>query len=200
MIASLREMFDRADDAETRRILAHWPFQELLSNAPAPHSLTATKWLASAVDNAPEATVDLVQRVAEVSNHLHWRQTYTTADFDQFFLDRYGWTLLVGPSAPIQCDVLHAGILLLGADLEYPVHKHSAEEIYVILSGTASWKIGEADWRPTGPGELIHNPPWRPHGMRTDQGQPQLIGFIWKANAAEKSRFSGPNEAEEITL
>ncbi len=80
-----------------------------------------------------------------------------------------------------------SGFLFLGPDVEYPFHKHSVEEIYLVISGAASWKLGDEDWTELEPGAVVHNPPWRPHGMRTDRDQPLLLAYLWRAGAVEKS-------------
>ncbi len=152
--------------------------------------LPVTEWLKLADTLAPEAMLEPVAKLRALSGFLRWQQTYTADDLGQRFLDRYGWTMLVGPDAPITCDNLLAGFMLLGPDVEYPVQSHSAEEVYVVLSGTASWKVGKANWQAKKSGCVIHNPPWQLHGMRTDHGQPLLVGFMWNAGAVEKSRLT----------
>ncbi len=151
-----------------------------------------TDWVGQAAANAPQATKGLVNALAAVSDALHWQQTYSKDDMGQRFLDRYGWFMLVGPNAPVMSGALLSGVLLLGPDVEYPVHKHAAEEIYVTLSGNASWKIGEADWHLKAAGSIIHNPPWQAHAMRTDQGEPLLVAFLWDAGRLEKSKLASP--------
>ena len=187
---SLSALLKNADVEAARRISSGWP--ETVASTPAPISndLPVTKWLPQTLDNAPKTTAGLVRALAENSNRLRWQQTYTRDDLGQQFLDRYGWVMLVGPNALIHSDALLAGFLLLGPDVEYPVHKHSAEEVYVILSGRASWKVGAADWHQKPAGSIIHNPPWQPHGMRTDQGEPLLLGFMWNAATIEKSKMA----------
>lgn len=186
----LRALFVDADIEATRRISAGWPTGAQAEHLPIPSDLPVTFWLPQAAAKAPNSTVGLVSTLAKISNGLGWQQTYSKVDLGQHFLDHYGWFMLVGPDAPVPNSSLLAGFLLLGPDVEYPVHKHSAEEIYVILSGSASWKIGDADWQVKAAGNTIHNPPWQPHGMRTDQCEPLLVGFMWNAGKVEKSQLA----------
>ncbi len=186
----LRAIFVDADNEAARRISEGWHAAVSADRLPTPRNLPATAWLPQVVANAPVFTAGLVGAFAAVSDRLSWQQTYSRDDLGQHFLDRYGWVMLVGPDAPVKNSSILSGFLLLGPDVEYPVHKHAAEEVYVILSGSASWKIGDADWRLKSAGSIIHNPSWQPHGMRTDRREPLLIGFLWNADKVEKSQMA----------
>lgn len=185
------------DHAKIGRVLEKWPPPNAIVDPCEAQNLPVTDWLAQVAKNAPKATAEFVYRLVEISDRLWWRQTYSKDDVSQVFLDRYGWTLFISSDAPIKSDALLAGVLLLGPDVEYPVHAHSAEEFYVVLSGTASWKIGDGSWETKPPGSVIHNPPWQPHGVRTDQGQPLLIGLVWDEQTPVKSQFPGSRQNEE---
>lgn len=197
LTGGLRAVFDNTDDAAVRRIADGWPAAAPAARLPDPSALPVTEWLVQAAANAPEPSARLVGRLAAASDGLRWQQTYSADDLGQFFLDRYGWVLLVGPDAPTTSNTLLSGFLFLGPGVEYPIHQHSAEEVYVVLSGVASWKIGDADWQIKPAGSIIHNPPWQLHGMRTDQGEPLLIGFMWNAGQVEKSKMAPTDQAEE---
>ena len=168
-------------------MLANWPTRADVTSWPEPSNLEVTQWLAAAKKNAPSHTVALVRALSKMSANLRWQQTYSTDDMPPAFLARYGWSLLVGPTAPTRSPSVLAGVLLLGPDVEYPLHKHAAEESYLVLSGAASWRVGTAGWEVKTAGQIVHNPPWQPHAMRTDQNEPLLVGFVWRAGAAHKS-------------
>lgn len=123
------------------------------------------------------------------SNELRWQQTYSEADFGRDFLDRYGWTMIVGPDGPIHSEKLLSGFLLLGPGVEYPVHTHAAEEWYAVLSGEADWVIADADWRAKSPGTIVHNPPWQRHGIRVTGASCLILAFLWRAGQVEISTF-----------
>lgn len=195
---ALLGIFRGVDHANMGRILERWPPPDTNVDPCDAHDLPVTDWLAEVAENAPEATAEFIRRLVGISDRFRWRQTYSKEDVSQVFLERYGWTLFISSDAPIKSDHLLAGVLLLGPDVEYPVHAHSAEEFYVVLSGTASWKIGDAEWQAKPPGSVIHNPPWQPHGVRTDQGQPLLVGVLWDEQTPVKSQFSGSQPNEEV--
>ncbi|SHH24184.1 Dimethlysulfonioproprionate lyase [Cognatiyoonia sediminum] len=180
---ALRDHFAESGIDAVRSIASKWPRSSVVAVAETPATLPVTGWLNDASQGPA------INDLRDIASALHWQQTYTATDIGAPFLERYGWTMLVGPDAPIKSDAILAGILILGPDIEYPVHRHSAEEAYVILSGTASWSIGNSDWHQKSAGEVIHNPPWQPHGMCTDCGEPLVLGFLWNAGAVEKSQI-----------
>jgi hypothetical protein len=105
------------------------------------------------------------------------------------FLQRYGWSELIGLRGPVASERLAAGFLLLGPLTEYARHRHAAEEIYLPLAGTALWQRGDAAWRRRAPGRPIHHPSWMPHAMRTE-AQPLLALYLWRrGDLAQRSRF-----------
>lgn len=186
----LRALFVDTGIEAAPRISASWPVAVSVECLPTQRDLPVTAWLPQVAANAPESTAGLVKVLTAISDRLYWQQTYSQDDLGQHFLDRYGWFMLVGSDAPVKNTSILAGFLLLGPDVEYPVHKHAAEEVYVILSGSASWKIGDADWQLKPAGSIIHNPSWQLHGMRTDRCEPLLTGFLWNAYEVEKSQMA----------
>ena len=69
------------------------------------------------------------------------------------------------------------GFLLLGPEVEYPLHTHEAEEIYIPLAGTALWQRGQDDYKSQPPGTVIHHSPCMPHAIRTTE--PLLALYVW---------------------
>lgn len=189
LVEGIRRLFVRSEHQAVTRIMQNWPGTLCSSTKPLPRNLPVTQFLQEAKRNAPKETASLVHELSKQAPRLSWNQTYTSDDLDRMFLDRYGWTAMLGSSGYVDSEILLSGFLLLGPDVEYPVHRHSAEEIYVVLSGEATWKVGDADWQPKPAGSIIHNPPWQRHGMRTVREQPLLIGYLWNAGLIEKSQL-----------
>lgn len=132
----------------------------------------------------------LVATLVEAAPDLAWRQTYAAAEMPPGFLDRYCWTELLGTRGHWCSDRLAAGFLLLGPDTLYPEHRHAAEEIYIVLAGTADWSRGGEGWRRRMPGEVVHHASKIPHAMRTG-AEPLLALYLWRGgDLAEKSRLT----------
>ena len=153
------------------------------------HSLPVLAWLATARASAIPSTVGLVEMLEAQSRALAWDQTYTMADVGAAFLDRYGWTELIGTCGPIASDALAVGILVLGPETHYPAHAHAAEELYIPLAGIAAWMRGSEGYVDRPPGTVIHHAPWVPHAMRTS-AEPLLAVYVWQGgDLAARSRL-----------
>ena len=161
--------------------LQDWPV--LRASRPAqPFGLPVLAWLNGLPPLAAPATQSLVQGLVASADALEWRQTYTAADFGPAFLDRYGWSELIGLRGPIPSTAIACGVMLLGPEIDYPPHAHEAEELYLPLAGTALWLRGDEPWRSRPPGEPIHHPSWMPHAMRT-AAEPLLALYVWRGGA-----------------
>lgn len=135
------------------------------------------------------SAADVLAGLQAASPRLTWRQTYGPEDFGSDFLERYGWTELIGERGPIVSEKIAVGFLLLGPEATYPSHSHDAEEIYLALSGAAAWRRGAEPWRDGPGGALIHHPSRLPHAMRTGAA-PLLALYAWRAgDLAQKSRI-----------
>ncbi len=117
------------------------------------------------------------------------RQTYTSAEFGERFLENYGWSEWIGQRGAFASDAIACGVLLLGPGIEYPSHSHEAEELYLPLAGRAWWRMGQSVWRLLPPGEPIHHPSWTSHAMRSTD-EPLLAAYVWRAgDLSAKSRI-----------
>ena len=74
--------------------------------------------------------------------------------------------------------VLACGVLLLGPGIDYPLHMHEAEELYLPIAGQALWKMGEGPYQAIPAGQPILHPSWTPHATRCEaQGLAAL--YLW---------------------
>lgn len=153
-----------------------------------PRPLPVMAWLDGIEDQAAPDTRDLCAVLCRTAPHLAWDQTYGAADFSAGFLERYGWTELLGQRGPFVSDTIACGFLLLGPGIEYPRHRHEAEEIYLVLAGTADWLKADRGFVPRPPGALVHTPSRCWHAIRTS-GQALLAFYLWSAgDLTQKSK------------
>ncbi len=191
MIEAARALLGRFDAPELAACMAGWPSRDAARRPIEPRPLPVLRWLDRLSPVAVDETRPLVDGLAAAAPDLAWGQTYAAEDFGERFLERYGWSELIGLRGPVASDRLACGVLLLGPDLEYPAHSHAAEEIYILLAGTAHWLRGGEGWRPRRPGELIHHPSGIAHAMRTDE-QPLLALYLWHGgDLKQKSTILG---------
>jgi hypothetical protein len=168
--------------------LADWPVANERRGV-VPSALPVLHWLPETRADAPAFSRDLVNDISRAADSMAWRQTYTEADVGAAFLQNYGWSEIVGTSGPLASERIACGFLLLGPGTHYPRHRHEAEEIYVPLSGTASWLKGDGRWRERSPGTVIHHASNEPHAMRTGV-RPLLALYLWRsADLRQKAHF-----------
>ncbi len=174
---------------EAKPFFRDWP-QELIVRPRGARTLPVVSALEGLSRYAAPETQALVEAVAALARNLDWRQTYSSADFGERFLQNYGWSEWIGQRGMFESDAIACGVLLLGRETEYPAHSHEAEELYLPLAGHAWWRAGDSEWRLRQPGRWIHHPAWTTHAMRTAQ-EPLLAAYVWRAgDLTAKSRLA----------
>ena len=144
-----------------------------------PKTLPVLAHFDAAIVSCPPASRALLEHLFRFREALFWGQTYTEEDFGTDFLKSYGWTEFAGLRGPIPSQSTACGVLFLGPNTKYPLHSHQAEEVYVVLSGTAFWKMGSDDWAERRPLEVIHHESWTPHAMQTG-AEPLIAMYLWR--------------------
>ena len=75
---------------------------------------------------------------------------------------------------------LVAGLLLVSNNQKYPLHQHSPQELYLILSGEADWRYGGSDdYRRLVPGDILYNNPNDIHGVNTNNEALLALYVLW---------------------
>jgi hypothetical protein len=145
-----------------------------------------------AVRGGPAAA--LAPSLEALAPALRWTQNpnYRAAPPAPDFLANYGYAQLAGPSdvpTLLATDTLAFGLLLLGAGLLYPSHRHPAAEIYLPLTA-AAWQRGDEGWRRVPAGEPIYHPPHLAHATRAGEN-PLLALYLWQGDLATPARIGG---------
>ncbi|MFT5894528.1 MAG: hypothetical protein ACI8VW_001399 [bacterium] len=113
----------------------------------------------------------------EVADSLPWTRTKTIAK-ENPKLSTLAAVELIGPNGVATNEKLRLGLLLQPACTHYPRHRHAAEELYLVLSGTALWGQGKAEPTPRQPGSFCHHASWEWHEMVTAE-EPLLSLWCW---------------------
>lgn len=158
------------------------------------HALSICRFLPQLARQAPAFSHAAIHDVNQLQSHLLWGQTYQSEEIGNDFLQKYGWTEIIGTKGTIPSDQFAMGLLLLAPDTHYPLHRHPAEEYYLPLSGMAQWYDDDRAWRQVAPGELIFHRSNIGHSMRTVD-QPLVAAYIWsgaylKTDACLENTFS----------
>ncbi|MEO0721222.1 MAG: dimethylsulfonioproprionate lyase family protein [Pseudomonadota bacterium] len=70
-------------------------------------------------------------------------------------------------------------MFFIDANIDYPLHDHRSNELYVVLSGDVDIALGfGTDTVSHAPGSYAVVPPGTPHQLRTGS-KPVLLAFIW---------------------
>ena len=124
-----------------------------------------------------------------------WEQSYSKADgvVGDDMLSGYGFAEVIGKHGPFVSDRVRSGIGVWGPGIDYPSHRHAAEEIYVILGGSAEFRMDEAPDQQVfrkRASESVYVTSMRTHAFRTLE-EPLCVFYIWQAgDLREKSSFS----------
>ncbi len=130
--------------------------------------------------SGPE-TRAVTEALVAAAPDLAWRQTYSEADgFDERFLQTYGWCDLAGPDGPCKADGIRVMMGYWGQGLTYPDHSHPPEEHYMVLAGSAWFRLDDDPFERRGPAEVFHVPAGAVHSAEMrDEGL--LAISIWRA-------------------
>ena len=145
--------------------------------------------MAEAVAATHKKALFLVDTLSSVAGQIAWGQTYSVDDFGSGFLEKYGWTELIGLRGPIASECIACGFLMLGPEIEYPRHRHEAEEVYIPLTEPTFWLRGNEDWVSRTACRPIYHTSRIPHAMRTES-VPLLALYLWRGgNLVQKSKI-----------
>ena len=126
------------------------------------------------------ALADLIQKTAP---DMCWRDIYTpppqAKDKDAYeFSNRLGCYSLIGKNAPYSSDALRLFIVYMPANLHYPWHTHPAEEIYLVISGSAIFKRQHHLDEHLREGQTMFHQSQQPHAILT-KDEPLLSLVAW---------------------
>ena len=162
------------------------------------HHLPAADTLSSTLSSSTDLTRPLIEAFEAHKASRKWEQSYTKADnlVGDDMLSGYGFAEVIGKNGPFVSTRVRSGIGVWGPGIYYPSHRHEAEEIYVILGGSAEFRMDEGpsqDVFQKHAGESVYVTSMRTHAFRTLE-EPLCVFYIWQAgDLREKSSFSERN-------
>jgi mannose-6-phosphate isomerase-like protein (cupin superfamily) len=137
------------------------------------------------------AARDLVQAFVDHNRQLHWEQSYRREDglVPERMLDGYGFAEIIGLRGPLVSDRIRAGLAIWGPDIDYPQHRHQAQEAYILLAGSARFQFADSPPETRRAGDVVRVASNRPHGFRT-QAECLLVCYLWQGgDLRQTSRF-----------
>ena len=134
---------------------------------------------------------ELVARFALHKHRLRWEQSYRREDglVPEAMLDGYAFNEVVGKFGPFVSERIRCGIGVWGPAIQYPRHHHQAEEIYLVLAGSAEFELGGGQAASRGVGEVVYVAPNQAHGFSTADDL-LVVFYLWQAgDLRQRSSF-----------
>ncbi len=134
----------------------------------------------------------LLTLFADNKHRLLWEQSYKKADrqVSEAMLAGYGFAEVIGKNGPFISERVRCGIGVWGPHIIYPQHHHQAEEIYIVLAGSALFTLGAAAEQRHCAGDVVFVSSHLPHQFCTEDDA-LVVLYLWQAgNLREKSTFS----------
>ena len=171
-----------------RDAVSHWGEQWC---GVTPVHLPAADLLEQMLEHTHAHTRDILSLFFRHKAALHWEQAYsrTDASVADHMLANYGYAEIIGKQGPFLSTRIRAGIAVYGPGIDYPLHRHQAEEIYIVLAGGAAFRLGDSEPVASSPGTVIHHSSMLPHGLHTGDNT-LVIFYLWQGgNLREKPTF-----------
>jgi len=190
LIDAIHAWLNDLHDDRLKTYLEEWPSPHAAFRDVSLGSLPVLTYMDLAIKSASQKTKYVVDMLAAMADRLAWGQTYSKDDLGAGFLERYGWSEFIGLRGPIPNENIACGVLMLGPEVEYPRHRHEAEEIYIPLTGQTLWRQENQDWALRELGRPIYHAPWVPHTMKTGEF-PLLALYLWRAGDLTQKSLIG---------
>ncbi|MGI9318466.1 MAG: dimethylsulfonioproprionate lyase family protein [bacterium] len=156
-----------------------------------PNHLPAADYLTLKLSSGDQDIDRLLHLYASHKGKLKWEQSYKKADgvVGEDMLSGYGFAEIIGKQGPFVSNSVRCGIGVWGPHVDYPRHTHKAEETYLVMSGAAYFKVGEAPEEFKSFGDVIFVESMAPHGFKTVD-QALVVFYLWQSgDLREKSTF-----------
>ncbi|QWC49712.1 dimethylsulfonioproprionate lyase family protein [Pectobacterium atrosepticum] len=137
---------------------------------------------------------EICSMIRLLAPELSWNFDYTPHPEFPYLDEKVAFTQFVGPDDLWVSSHLAIGLTLIAPETHYPAHCHPATEIYLPLAGTGLWSMGNEDYFPRKPGELIFHPSGITHATQA-QEEPMLALYIWHGDICSPSEWL-PDECE----
>lgn len=144
--------------------------------------LPAADYLDAAIAEAEPSAQRLLSPFSSHRYALRWEQSYRREDglVPQAMLDGYGFAEVIGKRGPFVSERIRAGIGIWGPGIDYPLHHHQAEEIYIPLAGSAEFVLGDGEPQTRRGGDVVYVETELPHGFRTTD-RCLVVYYLWQA-------------------
>ena len=183
---------DASDHPELGRFRAGLAGEQQGWQEPVPCSLPAAGHLDSMKAKDDSIFRPVLDAFATHHQSLFWEQSYTRQHgvVSDSMLAGYGFAEIMGKNGPLVSHSVRCGIGVWGPAIEYPVHRHDAEEIYVVLAGSATFILGDNSPELRQVDDVVFVSSGLSHGFSTFS-EPLAVLYFWQGgDLRQLSRFS----------
>ena len=122
---------------------------------------------------------NILDSIIRANYELKWKTTYSENEVGKDFIKRYGWFDIIGPNGPFHMEDIRIMIGYWGANLDYQMHWHDAEEAYVPIAGSALFWSEHNETKIAGVGDIVIHKSNEKHWTKMTNGF-FLALAIWK--------------------
>ena len=124
------------------------------------------------------SVVEHAQSLLSLSDSLAWWQRADATKVGEPFESGHANATIVGPRGLEEREDVWVGVSLIAPGIDYPVHHHPPEEVYLVLS-EGHWNQNNGSWQEPGIGGIVHNPPNILHAMRSGEKPLLATWCLW---------------------
>ncbi len=140
-------------------------------------------YLDVALNHIPKDLSPLDILIKSISEKLVWREA--SRGVPDFFKGGYAFAEIIGEKGLIVSENIRIGLFLQKPQVNYPLHAHEAEELYIILSGNARWKIDDKMFNVI-PDTIIKHRSCQDHATFTEE---ETLFALWIWTGKIKGRY-----------
>jgi len=165
--------------ADFKPAMRNWGTDWQATNA---EYLPAGDILAAAEERCDTSAQHLLRTFARHNQRLRWEQSYREQDglVPEEMLAAYGFAEIIGLRGPFVSKRIRAGIAIWGAQVDYPQHQHQAEEVYIVLAGSAEFSFDNNTVQQHRAGDVVFVESNRRHGFHTAD-ESLVVLYLWQA-------------------
>ena len=130
---------------------------------------------------------------------FHWAPPQTSSDpLYQEHSHFKAHVELLGPNGLVASSKVRIGLYGMLPNYEYGLRTHPAEEIYIMLAGSAFWKVADSPYQQLFPRERSHHQSMVPHSTRTGEDAFMSV-YVWDGDIAtdEYKYFGLPDDEDK---
>jgi mannose-6-phosphate isomerase-like protein (cupin superfamily) len=168
---------------EAQALLPLWPAPSPPQRLD-PAELPACSYLGGALElgvAGPES--EIAAGLKKLTPRLRWTYGYPPNPRYPGLELRIAFTEVLGTRGIWPSRRMLLGFTLIAPHTHYPAHAHPAIELYLVVAGAATWRLGDAPGEIRSPGSVIVHPSGAPHAMTTG-AEPLLALFAWRGDLA----------------